>query len=42
MHARRAVSIISEHNVSQPLYLYLPFQAVHQPLQVMFSVDNRR
>ncbi|XP_078326537.1 arylsulfatase B-like [Crassostrea virginica] len=40
MHAKRAVSIISEHNVSQPLYLYLPFQAVHQPLQVPEKYSN--
>ncbi|XP_064600138.1 arylsulfatase I-like isoform X2 [Liolophura sinensis] len=32
---RRAVEIISSHNASQsPLFLYLPFQAVHSPVEV--------
>ena len=28
-----AERIVSEHDSSQPLYLYLPFQAVHEPLE---------
>nr|KAG5696970.1 hypothetical protein BaRGS_008432 [Batillaria attramentaria] len=34
LFADRAVSIIRNHNPSQPLFLYLSFQAVHGPLQV--------
>jgi hypothetical protein len=37
MYARRAESIIKDHNISTPMYMYLPFQAVHQPLQVYGS-----
>ncbi|XP_022329100.2 arylsulfatase B-like [Crassostrea virginica] len=40
LYARRAKSIIMEHNVSQPLYLYLPFQSVHEPLQVPDKYSN--
>ncbi|XP_046554732.1 arylsulfatase B-like [Haliotis rubra] len=32
--AQRAVDIIHRHNVSQPLFMYLPYQNVHGPLQV--------
>ncbi|XP_052697879.1 arylsulfatase B-like [Crassostrea angulata] len=34
MYAKRAESIIREHDASRPIYMYLPFQSVHQPLQV--------
>ncbi|XP_067658487.1 arylsulfatase B-like [Haliotis asinina] len=32
--AQRAVDIIHRHNVSQPLFMYLPYQNVHAPIQV--------
>ena len=32
--AREAINIIKSHDPSTPLYLYLPYQAVHEPLQV--------
>ncbi|XP_014677063.1 PREDICTED: arylsulfatase B-like isoform X2 [Priapulus caudatus] len=34
LFARRAVDVINEHDTSRPLFMYLPFQAVHSPLQV--------
>ncbi|KAL8592585.1 hypothetical protein ACOMHN_026515 [Nucella lapillus] len=36
----RAVRIINQHNPSQPLFLYLSFQAVHGPLQVPQHYTN--
>lgn len=34
LFARRAIDIIQKHDESVPLFIYLPFQAVHSPLQV--------
>ena len=34
IYAKRARAIISTHNKSQPLFLYLPFQNPHGPIQV--------
>lgn len=34
LYAERAEQIIDKHNTSQPLFLYLPYQNVHEPLQV--------
>ncbi|XP_046566661.1 arylsulfatase J-like [Haliotis rubra] len=36
----RAVQIIEGHNNSKPLYLYLPFQSVHIPLEVPAKYEN--
>jgi len=34
LYGNRAAQIIRAHNQEKPLFLYLPFQAVHGPLQV--------
>uniref|UniRef100_A0A3P9M9B4 Arylsulfatase B n=1 Tax=Oryzias latipes TaxID=8090 RepID=A0A3P9M9B4_ORYLA len=34
LFSQRAVSVIAKHNASQPLFLYVAMQAVHEPLQV--------
>ncbi|CAC5379758.1 ARSB [Mytilus coruscus] len=39
-YARRADKIITQHNKSQPMFLYLPFQSVHQPIQVPEIYEN--
>lgn len=36
----RAVQVVKEHNLSEPLFLYLPFQAVHWPLEVPAKYEN--
>ncbi|XP_050416113.1 arylsulfatase B [Patella vulgata] len=38
--AKRAESIISDHNASEPLFLYLPFQAVHEPIEVPVQYEQ--
>ncbi|XP_071100463.1 arylsulfatase B-like [Haliotis cracherodii] len=32
--AQKAVDVIHQHNVSQPLFMYLPYQNVHAPIEV--------
>jgi hypothetical protein len=39
LFAEKAVEIISKHEASKNLFLYLPFQAAHSPMQVRFSSD---
>ena len=31
---KRALKILRQHNRTQPLFLYIPFQSIHMPLQV--------
>ena len=33
-YLQQAQKVILSHNASTPLFLYLPFQSVHSPLQV--------
>ena len=41
LYAKRAEEIVSSHNKSQPLFLYLPFQSVHAPLEVLSELCYR-
>ncbi|PVD27271.1 hypothetical protein C0Q70_12426 [Pomacea canaliculata] len=34
LHTQRTIDILQTHNLSQPLFLYLAYQAIHEPLQV--------
>jgi len=39
--SQRAEEIIKRHNSSTPLFLYLPFQNVHSPVQAPDSFVNQ-
>lgn len=34
LFSERVINIVKSHNTTQPLFIYLPFQAVHSPLEV--------
>ena len=39
--AARAEVVVAQHNASQPLFMYLPFQSVHGPLQTTEGQINK-
>ena len=41
VYTEQAVGIINAHNASEPLFLYVPFQAVHLPLEVPDNYTER-
>ncbi|KAL9958325.1 hypothetical protein ACROYT_G035327 [Oculina patagonica] len=41
LYAKQAQSVISSHNASSPLFLYLPFQNVHGPTQAPEEYINK-
>lgn len=40
LYADRAKKIINDHDKAKPLFLYLPFQSVHSPIQVPERFEN--
>ncbi|CAI9716894.1 arylsulfatase B-like [Octopus vulgaris] len=34
LFAKKAINVIEDHDTTKPLFLYVPFQSVHAPLQV--------
>ncbi|OWF53589.1 arylsulfatase B-like [Mizuhopecten yessoensis] len=39
-YSARARELMSKHNASQPFFLYLPFQSVHEPIMVPVEYEN--
>ncbi|XP_033759785.1 arylsulfatase B-like isoform X1 [Pecten maximus] len=39
-YTARALELISQHNKSNPFFLYMPLQSVHSPIQVPIEYEN--
>ncbi|XP_069103676.1 arylsulfatase B-like [Argopecten irradians] len=40
IYAERAKEIIEKHDQDEPLFMYFPFQSVHEPIEVPVSYEN--
>ncbi|XP_060083290.1 arylsulfatase B-like isoform X1 [Ylistrum balloti] len=39
-YTTRALNLIAQHNKSQPFFVYMPLQSVHEPIQVPIEYEN--